>query len=52
MSDDAKPRGYASLAEAMAAIAAHERAKQRETRSSREKLSLPKSEAQRSPPVR
>jgi hypothetical protein len=40
---DEKPRGYATLVEAMAVIAAHEAAKRLERRSDREKLTLPNS---------
>lgn len=52
MTDDNKPIGYATLREAMAAIIAAEQAKRRDRRSGREKLSLPKTEPQRCPPMR
>lgn len=47
MIDDDKPIGYDTLAEALAVIAAHERAKQLERRSDREKLCLPNSSSPR-----
>jgi hypothetical protein len=52
MTDDDKPIGFDTLREAMAVIIEHEASKRREQASSREKLSLPKSEPQRRPPAR